>query len=117
MHKAVKGVWNRNRPCADLIYWKEDNFGASTFISAAIESKLRVFDSPYNAKGTLEVTYEMSLNHINQQLFYYSLCNNMFSLSKTISRQNFLTMVYYTKLALHKLSITSFNQQWTIVFC
>ena len=75
------------------------------------------FDSPYNAKCTLEVTYEISLNQKNRQWFYYSLCNNMFNLSKPISQQNFLTMVYYTKLALHKLSITNFNQQWTIVIC
>ena len=60
MYICIKWLWvlkNIKRPCADLIYWKEDNFGASTFISAAIESKLRVFDSPYTAKGILEVTW------------------------------------------------------------
>ena len=61
-----------------------------------------IFYSPYNAKGPLEVAYEMSLNHINKQWFYYSLCNNIFNLSKSINKQNFLTMVYYTKLALQK---------------
>ena len=31
-----------HQPGADLRYWREDNFGASTFIYAAIESKLRI---------------------------------------------------------------------------
>ena len=101
MHKVVMGVWNKNHPCADLIYWEEDKCGASKFIYADTERKLSFFDSPYNAKGTLEVTYEMSWNHKNKQQSYYKLCNNMFRLSKTISQQNFLTMVYYSKLALH----------------
>ena len=39
---VVMGVEKGNRPCADLRYWREDNCGASTFISAAIESKLRI---------------------------------------------------------------------------
>ena len=31
-----------NRHCADVIYQRKDNLGASTFISAAVESKLRI---------------------------------------------------------------------------
>ena len=68
----------RNHPCAELIYWKEDSFDASTFISAAIESKLRVFDSPYTI---------YSRNYLwESATIFYSLCNKIFSWSKTISR-------------------------------
>ena len=68
MRKVVMGFWNRNYRCAELIYWEEDKFSASKFFYADTETKLSFcFDSPYNAKVTLEVTYEMSLN----QRFYY----------------------------------------------
>ena len=65
---------------------REDVFGASTFISAAIESKLRIVDSSSPTKGTIEVIYDMRENHKNQQPFYYSIFNKIFIWNKTISR-------------------------------
>ena len=37
------GVLKEDHTCAEVRYLREDNFGASSFISAAIERNLRIY--------------------------------------------------------------------------
>ena len=55
------GVLKVDYTCAEVRYWREDNFGASSFISAALESKTQDLDYPCPAKETREVSSEISV--------------------------------------------------------